>query len=292
MRLYWTYISVLCISGHIAVKYLHYSRHRRGEFTKCPQSKNNKEQSISLSLPFYEMTWGRRWFYCLNVGSPELSASFSESFNAAAAAFYFFSEVHFNIVPQWKTIKDRIREAYYSAKWKRNHFYFLKKFLRGEKKNNIQATHDASAAELFCGLFSFFVSLFLFSFAGTSFYSQSGFTDHKVMLTVAFWVCFFFFSTARKWWYIFYEQPLISVCVFYCRAVKLLAGLTVWIHLQSYKSGHIATKVFFLLVVSFLAFLYPVPFSFLFFYIKASRTDRIRKKEKKNSGFLANILLI
>lgn len=60
MRLYWTYISVLCISGHIAVKYLHYSRHRRGEFTKCPQSKNNKEQSISLSLPFYEMTRGRR----------------------------------------------------------------------------------------------------------------------------------------------------------------------------------------------------------------------------------------
>lgn len=60
IRLYWTYISVLCISGHIAVKYLHYSRHRRGEFTKCPQSKNNKEQSISLSLPFYEMTRGRR----------------------------------------------------------------------------------------------------------------------------------------------------------------------------------------------------------------------------------------
>lgn len=78
------YISVLCISGHIAVKYLHYSRHRRGEFAKCPQSKNNKEQSISLSLPFYEMTWGRRWFYCRNVESPELSASFSESFNVAA----------------------------------------------------------------------------------------------------------------------------------------------------------------------------------------------------------------
>lgn len=84
MQLYWTYISVLCISGHIAVKYLHYSRHRRGEFAKCPQSKNNKEQSISLSLPFYEMTWGRRWFYCQNVESPELSASFSESFNVAA----------------------------------------------------------------------------------------------------------------------------------------------------------------------------------------------------------------
>lgn len=84
MELYWTYISVLCISRHIAVKYLHYSRHRRGEFAKCPQSKNNKEQSISLSLPFYEMTWGRRWFYCWKVESPELSASFSESSKAAA----------------------------------------------------------------------------------------------------------------------------------------------------------------------------------------------------------------
>lgn len=82
MQLYWTYISVLCISGHIAVKYLHYSRHRRGEFAKCPQSKNNKEQSISLSLPFYEMTGGRRWFYCWNVESPELPASFSESLAA------------------------------------------------------------------------------------------------------------------------------------------------------------------------------------------------------------------
>lgn len=84
MKLYWTYISVLCISRHIAVKYLHYSRHRRGEFAKCPQSKNNKEQSISLSLPFYEMTWGRRWFYCWKEESPELSASFSESFKVAA----------------------------------------------------------------------------------------------------------------------------------------------------------------------------------------------------------------
>lgn len=84
MELYWTYISVLCISRHIAVKYLHYSRHRRGEFAKCPQSKNNKEQSISLSLPFYEMTWGRRWFYCWKVESPELSASFSESSKVAA----------------------------------------------------------------------------------------------------------------------------------------------------------------------------------------------------------------
>lgn len=84
MQLYWTYISVLCISGHIAVKYLHYSRHRRGEFTKCPQSKNNKERSISLSLPFYEMTWGRRWFYCWNVESPVFAASFLGSFNVAA----------------------------------------------------------------------------------------------------------------------------------------------------------------------------------------------------------------
>lgn len=84
MQLYWTYISVLCISGHIAVKYLHYSRHRRGEFTKCPQSKNNKERSISLSLPFYEMTWGRRWFYCWNVESPVFAPSFSGSSNVAA----------------------------------------------------------------------------------------------------------------------------------------------------------------------------------------------------------------
>lgn len=84
MQLYWTYISVLCISGHIAVKYLHYSRHRRGEFTKCLQSKNNKERSISLSLPFYEMTWGRRWFYCWNVESPVFASSFLGSFNVAA----------------------------------------------------------------------------------------------------------------------------------------------------------------------------------------------------------------
>lgn len=84
MQLYWTYISVLCISGHIAVKYLHYSRHRRGEFTKCPQSKNNKGRSISLSLPFYEMTWGRRWFYCWNAESPVFAPSFLGSFNVAA----------------------------------------------------------------------------------------------------------------------------------------------------------------------------------------------------------------
>lgn len=163
-----------------------------------------------------------------------------------------------------------------------------------KKKQNIQVTHDASAAQLFCGLFSSFVPCFCFFFAGTSFYSQSGFTDHKVMLTVAFWVCFFFFFlffTTRKWWYIFYEHPLISVCVFYCRAVKLLAGLTVWIHLQSYKSGHIATKVFFSSSHRFFSCIFISSSPFFFFYIKASRTDRIRKKEN-NSGFVANSLSI
>lgn len=179
MRLYWTYISVLCISGHIAVKYLHYSRHRRGEFTKCPQSKNNKEQSISLSLPFYEMTRGRRWFYCLDVGSPELSASFPESFSAASS-----SEVHFNIAPQWKTIKDRIREAYYSAnnkKRKETFLLFTKVSVSRKKKSTTNSWTPQCVSRV-----SFFR---VFVFLAASFWllsSRCGFSDHKVMLTVAF----------------------------------------------------------------------------------------------------------
>lgn len=227
MWLYWTYISVLCISGHIAVKYLHYSRHRRGEFTKCPQSKNNKEQSISLSLPFYEMTRGRRWFYCLDVGSPELSASFPESFSVAPS-----SEVHFNIAPQWKTIKDRIREACYSAnnKKRKGTFLLLQKFLcrGGEKKINNQQLNSSVCVSC--------VSLFrVFVFLAASFCllsSHCGLSDQKVMLTVAY----FLLS------YIFYEQPQPHVSLLYSWA---LGSLTISIDLQSYKSWRCATKVFF-----------------------------------------------
>lgn len=199
MRLYWTYISVLCISGHIAVKYLHYSRHRRGEFTKCPQSKNNKEQSISLSLPFYEMTRGRRWFYCLDVGSPELSASFPESFSAASS-----SEVHFNIAPQWKTIKDSIREAYYSAnnKKRKETFLLFTKVSVSRKKKNQQPTAELLSVSLVC-LSSVFL---LFSLL------HSGFCLLAVVsLITRLCLLWRFFLLS----YIFYEQPQPHVSLFH-----------------------------------------------------------------------------
>lgn len=123
---------------------------------------------------------------------------FPESFSAASS-----SQVHFNIAPQWKTIKDRIREAYYSANNKKRNIFllFTKVSLSRKKKSttNSWTFQCVSRVSLFCAFVFLAASFWLLS-------SRCGFSDHKVMLTVAF---FFLLS------YIFYEQPQPHVSLFY-----------------------------------------------------------------------------
>lgn len=115
------------------------------------------------------------------MGSPELCASFPESFSATPS-----SQVHFNIAPQRKTIKDRIRQAYYSANnKKREGSYFLQKFLcRRNKKSKIDGRNfTACLCSVFC--------VFLAS-SPRLLSPRCGFSDRKVMLTVAFFFFLFF----------------------------------------------------------------------------------------------------
>lgn len=120
------------------------------------------------------------------MGSPELSASFPESFSAASP-----SEVHFNIAPQWKTIKDRIREAYYSANNKKRKETFLLftkvSVSRKKKKKNQQPT-----AELLSVSLVRLSSVFLFSSPLHSGFCLLAVVSLITRLCLLWRFCFFF----------------------------------------------------------------------------------------------------
>lgn len=149
---------------------------------------------------------------------------FPESFTAASS-----SEVHFNIAPQWKTIKDRIREAYYSANnKKRNILTFYKSFfVEGKKKiNNQQSNFSVCLSCVFVLCFCFsrcFILAFVFSlwFLWSQGYAYGG--------------IFFFYRT-------YFMNNLSHM--FHCVTAEALVRLTMRIDLQSYKSWRFATEVF------------------------------------------------